>query len=345
MKALFEDYFVSNQLPLFDEVSLGGKENKITLLKIILTTSYYDLNPERYYIYSDIVEKFFLKYCLDLNQDHNELYYCWALSNTKEKYQLNKAELAAILEQQTSNWKKSANKTINLYAMVSVFLGIIEIQAESEKSLYDANIRYMMKCIFRNLMNGIYHFTNFQILNVMECLHIEFSEQTKTKRPGENPEAIEVLQKIRNTTKVSFKNHSEFEKQLIKMQAKISPLLNRPQKFFFEKISNEDKASRSIIIAVSGFTSEDCSKQELYKGLVKEFPNTEIFALNWKAYTMNSIYQTILKEVNEFASASQGIILGIAFTPLAPLTMTYATIKAYKDIKKDMWGKIGRAHV
>jgi len=49
----------------------------------------------------------------------------------------------------------------------------------------------------------------------------------------------------------------------------INGYIKTPKKFFLEKISESAVKSRSIIITVAGFTSEDFNKAEIYKGVLE----------------------------------------------------------------------------
>jgi len=247
------------------------------------------------------------------------------------------------LELETKKWNDSVDSSINLYAMISLFFAFGQSNEKQYSRSYTANDRYMLKCIFRNLKNGEGQFTNFQILCGIEAAipTYYYKQQGIASIDLDKDEVIaplSLMSQIRKTQVKSFKDHTKHVNQLTQLHEKLGPTIDKPSKFFLEKISDVGIRSKVITICVSGFTSDDVAKSEQWKTILETYPYTEIFALNWNSNTMKNLYSHLLKEVPSIIAANQGSVFGLAIPQLRPILLGMATFKIFRGLKEEVWG-------
>ncbi|EAS02844.2 hypothetical protein TTHERM_00353300 (macronuclear) [Tetrahymena thermophila SB210] len=73
-----------------------------------------------------------------------------------------------------------------------------------------------------------------------------------------------------------------------------------PNMFQLQKVSHCQKRSRNVIIAISGFTSQDEDKQIKWKELDDLYPDSEIYALEYESLTVQYVFDSV--KSNAFSS-------------------------------------------
>ena len=311
---------------LFEELRFRTKENLSILFSIIILTDYSNQPDQDYLIYFPYLEAFYKVFISQFEKVYPQLQNYFLLIDTKEKYLKNQSAIQHQLEIEREKWELAVDSFENLYSMACVFLAFNKISIEDSQRKYNSIRRTMLQHIFRNLKNGQSQFTNFQLLSIMETFISNYNKPTD-ETETETETAIEDIEK---------ENILITEYQICLDQLVIDT--KKPEKFVLEKISDPFISSKTIIICIGDYCLGDKHSKD-WEDVANRYPSTEVLTLKWDSNATKNIFQLFLKEFTEFSNASQGIILGIALPPLTPFLIGYATFKAVKDLKNDIWDR------
>ncbi|KAL4498334.1 hypothetical protein ABPG72_013140 [Tetrahymena utriculariae] len=116
-----------------------------------------------------------------------------------------------------------------------------------------------------------------------------------------NCQDYELLHLLRTEISKQGLNHNQIIKQKFEAAMKYIKVeqLNKPipNMFHLQKLSHCQKRSRNVIIAVSGFTSQDEDKQIKWKELDDLYPDSEIYALEYESLTVSNVLDGVKSSV------------------------------------------------
>jgi hypothetical protein len=70
----------------------------------------------------------------------------------------------------------------------------------------------------------------------------------------------------------------------------IEHFLHRTTKIDLKKISPESVCSNHIVIAISGFLTEDVDKKYSWRHIVNHYKYSEVFALSWNSLSISNFF-------------------------------------------------------
>jgi len=344
LSQMFNEGFQSGDLTSFNEEKLGGRHNLIALFTIILTTDYTgEINYVKKQRYVNNLYWIYKTFIADYQQAHPELLDIYNM--VMQLFQTNKprnmSEIDSFLLKGMTNWQALANQTNTLQALMSLFMAFNFFTQESFDSNYGSDKRYMLKCIFANLPDADYKLTNFEILSYLECLleELMLKFQADNAQVPPHKAAIYTTRKIIRDARISSTNQHQTHVDQLK-SIDFGPNVTKPAKFFIETISNAKVFSKSLILCISGFTSEDCLKAEEWITISSLYPYSEVMALNWSSNkatnVLSTAYASITNEImKNQANSSTMPVKKTMFDTL--FTVAQSAITTGMAIKNNVW--------
>ena len=291
LEQMFQKHFIDGSaVNIFEPVLLGGVENVETILSIIVLTDYKEFNEDKGQAYIDTIGRIICLVNKNLS-GHLE-----GLKNFQGR-----PETRDYLEFYKNKWNQGMTLKMRLFGMTSLFLAFNFIADDTMDTSYSSYIRYMLNCIFRNLQSPDLRFQTCQILSCLESL------ATADIRAGEEPyvglnasgmiKARMTVKRIRGTVINTIFDHSKHKNQFELLNLQLEEGFDLAKKMIIEKISPATVVSKNVIICISGFVSEILQKSMEWGAVVEMFPDTEVFALNWKSNAVSFITWKVMKKV------------------------------------------------
>ena len=187
---------------------------------------------------------------------------------------------------------------LKLFGMTSLFIAC-KFTCKANEG-YNSETRHSLDCLFQNLCSTEFTFLSSQILCAIESLAMIYLDDPEEPVDILNTESRilgrSTMRRVRKTRISKIDEHVHHKDQFKRFQYMLDENHKLAEKFIIEKISDPNKFSKNIILCVSGFTSEDYSKSEEWRDIVKMFPDTEVFAINWSSSAFSRILEEIIKE-------------------------------------------------
>ena len=295
LEKMFQKQFIHGSVQnLFDPVLSGGKENVTTIFSIILLTDYKEFNEDKGQACLNTIERTVTSL---VTEDFSDLFS--HLKGLKSFQGI--PETKDYLEFYKTKWNQDMTLKMRLFGMASLFLAFNFIADETIDSSYSSYVRYMLNCIFRNLQSTEMRFQTCQILSCLESLAttyiIDLEEPHEVLNTESMIKAKNTVKRIRGTVINSIFDHSDHKDQFDLLNPKLEEGFELAQKMIIEKLSPPTVVSKNVIICISGFVSEIGKKQNEWGAMVKMFPDTEVFALNWKSNAVAMIAWDVIQDL------------------------------------------------
>jgi len=282
---------------LFDDKLLGNKENKLTLLRMIILK---DCGFEeewrwKYWVActTHLVAIYFPEFkeeIISITEHFNNF------AEWQEK--IIKLDTENLLNAEAEKWK-SVPKEVNRYAMFCLYFFFNNPQLPDSQPTqgYSATSRYILRQIFKNMKSDSKRLNNFQILCLMERMH----EELKAKFPRTVPEIQKLVTDI--DPKSTTANLNAASQEIINSYVKCHEYKEKlPGYFLFEKLPPKTIKSKHVIISISGFTSQYTKKLQEWRKLNAHFQDTEIFSLHWQSSTVKDVMWGTFKTIGHALS-------------------------------------------
>ena len=277
----------------FNMKRLGNHQAILSFFSIIFLTNY-----DRPNVKDDNVSSELVGIVYELFQHHNNISldtYIDVLQQLKTGGNIN---MKTLLSKYRESWNETPFE-MKLFGMTSLFIAC-KFTCKANEG-YNSETRHLLDCLFQNLWSTQLTFLSSQILCALECLAMVYLDNHEEPEDLLNTESRKLdrstMKKFRKARIIKFEEHVLHKDQFKRLVHILGEDLELAEKFIIEKISDPSKSSKNIIICVSGFTSEDYNKLEEWEAVVKMFPDTEVFALNWKSSAFGGIIGKILKEI------------------------------------------------